>query len=570
MQLCTKLEWLRRRGAIGAYILAGWVIQLPGQQAMRITDPYGGTGRPVAPPGKYFRIIKKNRRWILVTPTGRAFWLLGVYNVQPPEAIPAAGLARTHWRGGKRGWGVKTVQQLCGWGFNTLGEYSSLYTWPIPWPYGGHWRNPQRMAFIGIIRPARYSLLNRHGWAPGAVKDLLAGVKLGYYRGWRGRGLPDVFDPNFSRYARAEARHLPAKERDSRWLIGIATDDVDDLVGFGPGPRIPARRCSINPGWMVLVTDYQQKFNARLHQHYADPVVYSKLALERQLRRHYGTIARLNAAWGAHYFRFGDAGGWGRGSGWLDEDGRHSWISRDPCHLTGAPSAEKRDLNYFVERFARHYFRVTAEAIHQAAPGHLIWGPAALNGWGGLSRAGILRAAAQYVDVIQAGAAAPRVFRLTEKRTQGKPLALWLGLAANRDSELKRFPRGAAGIAQFPTQAARGKAYARKVLGGYGMRTPGGMAPIIGVTYWDYADSWAEKMNWGLVGLDGRPYQGRPDGKLRLPQSDVASGKTKYFRSDDFIRYVVQANHAVIQNLRNWARRLTRSGPGERNSARQK
>ncbi len=259
----------------------------------------------------------------------------------------------------------------------------------------------------------------------------------------------------------------------------------------------------------------------------------------------------------------------------LDEDGRHYWVSRDPCHLTGAPPAERRDLNDFVGRFARHYFRVTAEAIHQAAPGHLIWGPAALNGWGGLSRAGVLRAAAQYVDVIQAGAASPRVLRRTEVRTQGRPLVLWLGLAANRDSELNRFPRGTAGIVQYPTQAARGRAYARKVMYGYRMCTPGGIEPIIGVTYWDYADSWAEKMNWGLVGLDGRPYQSRANMKLSQPQREVTPGKRNAisgtsFRSDDFIRHVVQANRAVIRHFRHWVRSQTLFKPDRSHCVEQK
>ena len=62
-----------------------------------------------------------------------------------------------------------------------------------------------------------------------------------------------------------------------------------------------------------------------------DPKLYAKYAWSAFLQKKYDTIAALNAAWGSDYTSFGDDGGYGAGTGVLDEDGRHkAWLGADP------------------------------------------------------------------------------------------------------------------------------------------------------------------------------------------------------------------------------------------------
>ena len=63
---------------------------------------------------------------------------------------------------------------------------------------------------------------------------------------------------------------------------------------------------------------------------FKDAKLYTKYAWVAYLQQKYGTIAKLNAAWNSNYTTFGDSGGFGVGTGVLDEDGRHKWMGTDP------------------------------------------------------------------------------------------------------------------------------------------------------------------------------------------------------------------------------------------------
>ncbi len=522
---------------------------------------FGGQGRPLRPPQRYFSLLRQDGRWWLLTPGGRVFWMLAVDDVNPSRSRNAAGssyAARAEAKyGSEKTWAEQSARRLLAWGFNSLGEYASQYVLPARWPWGGRWRIHTRLPFVAMIRPALYSLRNQYGYAREPVKDVLAGVSRKIYRGWRGAAAPDVFDPNFAAYARAEAAALPPPVRSSRWLIGLTSDDADNLAGFGPGPEPRASRCSPNLGWITAVTDYEQAANPRWGVRYRDHRVYTKLALERRLRAEYGSIARLNAAWGADYSRFGDDGGWGRGRGWLDEDGRHAWIGRDNCGLRTAAPAVRRDLERFVYRYARQYFRATTQALRRAAPGHLVFGPATLNGWGGLTRSGILRAAGESVDVLQVNAGSRRMLQLTLAADGGRPLVYWLGLAANPDSALWRYPRGAPGVRIYASQAARGRAYRRALETAF-RECAAGICPVLGIKDWAFADSWAEKMNWGLVSARDNAYDGREARRARGRDAwnYPTGGEARDY--GDFVDAVTAANRKIAGWSRRWSRGRSR------------
>lgn len=462
--------------------------------ALPALDRFGGLRPAVAPRRRFFRVKRLGARWIFLTPSGDAFWLLGVFNVQPPDRrfIAAGGPNAATW-------GVVAARQLRDWGFNTAAEYSSPWVEPLS-RYGPRNRRDP-LPFVDLLRPGWYSLTNRHHYAPGPVKNLVVGLDAQYHN-YRGDPLPDVFDPNFAIYAnrQAEADTSPALAA-SPWLIGTAVGDTDSLWGFGPGgalPTQPAGKSSSNIGWIALCTNFRQTSNAALGVRYRDPRVFTKYALVRWLRHRYGTIQALNRAWHAAYSRFGDDGGYGRGSGLLDEDGRDPWVGHDDLNLATARPAVRADLNLFLRQFADRYFAVTAAAVRRYRPGHLVFGPATLNGWHGLTRPQILAAAAQYDDVVQASFGSAQVYLRTLRAAPNRPFVTWMGFTANADSDLAAYTRhGANGL---PTQAARGAAYAAQLQRDFDRPR------VAGAKLWDWADSWGEKANWGLVSLSGRPY----------------------------------------------------------------
>jgi hypothetical protein len=115
--------------------------------------------------------------------------------------------------------------------------------------------------------------------------------------------------------------------------------------------------------------------------------VYTKFALRDFLRAKYGTIAALNAAWGANYATFDSSGGWPHGSGLLDENGRtaHAWLGNgDPCirPTAGMNAAVVRDLDEFLYRIARQFFSVQLDAFRAVAPHAIFFGPTTVGDGG--------------------------------------------------------------------------------------------------------------------------------------------------------------------------------------------
>ncbi len=496
-----------------------------------------------------FRTFNAGSRWLLLDPADRPYWMLGVFNVDL-SAVPFDGphsqrtfsLAKY---GNEERWARQAARRLRAWGFNCLAEYASEYALPIP--LDGRAGNPERLPFMGMIRPAAFSLTNRWGFATAPVKDIVAATDPDVYRGWRGSTVPDVFDDNFGHYAHGEAAALAAKWGHSRYLVGITGDDADDLYGFGPGPELPAPRLHPHLGWLVLISNPMQWASSSLHVSYADPRLHSKFALQAQLRRKYGSMARLNQAWGSDYSGFGSDGGWPRGHGWLDESGRSPWLGKGE-RLYGASAALLADLDEFLGAFAAQYFQTVAGAVHGAFPGYLAFGPATLNGWNGLTRTPILRAAGVALDVVQANAGSDELLRATVAATGDVPLVTWTGMTANPDSDLYEFPHAGAGAAQFATQGERGAAYAAAVAGEC-ERAVNGHCPVVGTKFWAFADSWPEKMNWGLVSLRDNAYDGLEavQARGRNRWGYVTGGEPRNF--GDCLSAITTANRAIAARL---------------------
>lgn len=520
-------------------------------------DAYGGVAGVNAPGGAtgYFRVTKIDGhggpRWILVDPDGHPFWMLGVFDVDQGSSPDASQIEARY--GDWQTWGVQAARRLKAWGFNTAAEYANA--WVVAADQYGARNTESPIPSVSLVRPAYYALLDQNNYAPQPVKDLMHGLNTAYYKDYAGDSLPDVFDPNFAIYANGQlAAQTSAAEADSPWIVGTAAGDLDDLWGFGAGPDLPTDppgQGSSNIGWIALCTDFAQRSNGKYNESYSDPKVYTKYALASYLQQKYQTIGALNAAWGSSYTTFGDAGGWGSGTGLLDEDGRHSWVGTDDVALTGETAAMQADLNAFIGQYADEYFSVVTAAIRKYRPHQLVFGPATMNSWGGVSRGAVLAAAGKYCDIIQASATSQQVYDFTLAHAGDKPLVAWTGITANPDSDLA----GYAHTGDVATQAARGAAYAQitqQLFNWAGSAMAGSLAGshnFVGEKWWAWSDSEGEKANWGLVTFLDNAYDGKED--------TVATGKDQWGYATggesanygDFLTAAEKANAQVASEL---------------------
>ncbi len=534
------------QNSCGAALLAAWPLPFSAEH-----DPFGGlSGQAIAPPGQDFRMVRAGERWLFATPAGNAFWMRGVFDVNlsdsqylPDRSYLGNILAKY---GTETVWGRQIVRRLRRWGFNTLAEYSSSYTLPLA--LHGRPANPVALPFMSMIRPSSFCLLNRWNLARGPVKNIVAATDSAIYTGWRKAGLPDVYDPLFAEYASAEASRLAYHLPVSSYLIGVATDDTDNLYGFGPGPAFPTDHVHPHIGWLVLIANPNIPRDAALGVSYADPRLHAKYALRDWLRHRYSSLAALNRAWGARYTSFASDGGWPKGHGWLDESGRNPWVGRDANLLAAASPALRADLDAFLYDFARQYFQSVCPPIRRYFPGKLVFGPATLNGWGGLTRPPILAAAGKYLDVVQANAESAEILNATLRAAGERPLVSWAGMAANADSDLFGYAPPP-GTLSYATQAARGAAYAAVLERDFSQASTSGLRAMAGMKFWALVDSWPEKTNWGLVTFLDNAYDGCE--ATRLPGRDPWGFRTGGEIRDygDCLSAIQAANHKLEARL---------------------
>jgi hypothetical protein len=266
------------------------------------------------------------------------------------------------------------------------------------------------------------------------------------------------------------------------------------------------------------------------------------------VQKYNGSITALNAAWGSNYTNFDSAGGWGTGTGLLDEDGRHTgWLGLTNGTLQNASAGVTSDLNTFLALYAQQYFSVTAGAIRKYMPNHLVFGPASINSHGGVTRGPILQAAGKYVDVLNSGVANQQVLDFTEQNFGDKPLVVWEGYHANPDSDLSAYSQ--TGIKSVANQAVRGQAYASDTNFMFSTATSSGSYTMIGLKWWAWLDSWGEKSNWGLVSFLDNAYDGKE--AIMAPGVDpwgYPTGKESA-NYGDFLDPVTNANQLIYQTL---------------------
>ncbi|HWB96039.1 MAG TPA: hypothetical protein VG672_05040, partial [Bryobacteraceae bacterium] len=441
---------------------------------------------------------------------------------------------------------------------------------------------PVKLPFLGFISASLYALTNSGHYASQPVKDLMAGVKTSVYTGYRSQAL-DYWDPNFGQWltndiAQDSWSQQSIKGPHNEYMIAISVDDTDNLQGFGAGPDFPtvgnglveAGYVQPHLGWIILVTSPTQTSNSARGVTYSDTTVYSKQKLSSWLSSRYnGSIAALNAAWGSNYTTFGSAGGWGTGTGLLDEDGTcpargssKCWVPTDPYNLTGATSQMQSDLSAFLVVHAQNYFATIKGILTAAAPGVLYAGPTSLGTWGTPPRREILEAASQYVDLLEVATVPPLCTNCTDLQqrvdfvtTYGgdKPWTSWEGFPANQDSFMSPY---ATSTDEFTTQAARGAAYQQRVqqlLNAADSST--GTHHLVGLQWWDLYDMRGEDTNWGMLTPRDDPYDGASATETTgadswgYPTGCLSGYGCEQGNYGDFITPVTQANITALRTV---------------------
>ena len=510
-------------------------------------DAYGGLAGVPCPSGRkpHFYAERIGRDWRLCTPAGHVFWMSGVYHVDASDSgaddqgivlsnLVAQKYAAGPARNASLNWALASVRRLKSWGFNTLAEYANAWTLPVA--VHSDWGTedntiPQKMPFVAFAAPSLYSMSNSGGYAKGPVKDLIAGVKTSVYEGYRSQSV-DFWDPNFAQWFRADLAndhwlHESIAGPHNEYLVEFTVDDTDNLQGFGAGPDfvttdqgvIATGYGQVHLGWVILVTEPVQSAGHGVS--YTDTTVYSKKELGVWLSaRYHGDIAGLNAAWGARYTSFGSNGGWGHGTGLLDEDGTcpartsHCWVPKDSFTLNGAAPQMKRDLDDFLKHHAEKYFSTIRNILREAAPGVLYGGPTVLGTWGAPPRREILEAASESVDILGLSTTPPMCSNCTDipqridfcARYGGdKPWISWEGFQAPADSYLSKAARR---TDRLKTQAQRGQLYQKRIQQLLENRDTGGTSHLVGFKWWELYDNRGEQGNWGLITRRDDPYDG--------------------------------------------------------------
>lgn len=454
---------------------------------------------------------------MFVTPSGYAYWMRSVYNIDAysyySTIIAKYGSVYT--------WATQANRRLLSWGFNGIDGYSANSLWPVG-VYGGS-GNSVKLPFANFITPGMSALRNAQNFASEATKDIMYGIPTSTYGDYRSP-LVDFYAPEFAtyvnNYVNSTVSSFTNPISQSPWLLGWVIDDADKWYGLAGGGNLSCVTQTQgatypHPSWMVAVTNFQQTSNSDQGVTYTDTKVYSKYALRDFLTTKYGTIQAMNQAWGSNYTTFDDAGGYGTGTGFLDENGQYgkAWIGTDWRGLTDAAPAVQADLNAFLLQFAQEAFSVITSKIRSVDPNHLIFGPSAMNKFGCLIRPQVYQAAAQYIDVFVASA---DLYNLTNNSSVlastydqlGKPIVVWTGYTANPDSEESAYPNPY-GLANLSTQVQRGALYANTVTTFLSVTASDGSHPVIGLAWWDWLDSAPEQANWGLVTFKDNAYDGR-------------------------------------------------------------
>lgn len=226
------------------WILATFGVSLLGASESDY-DEYGGWSLIKGEKTGYFHTQNIDGVWWVIDPLGNAFISKGVNHISfnadnsPALGYSPYGRVTEEKYGDAQTWAKQAIQNLWGWGFNTVGAWSSSETFSQKMPY---------TVIMGIGTSAGGS--------------------------WLGGGFPDVFSDEFGIIAGQKAQNLCSSKADDPYLLGYF---IDNELRWGPD-------------WRSSDT----LFDTFLKAPEDSP---GKKALVDILKSIYGDIGSLNAAW---------------------------------------------------------------------------------------------------------------------------------------------------------------------------------------------------------------------------------------------------------------------------------
>jgi len=349
-------------------------------------DEYGGwAAGPKLEATGYFRTVKQEGKWWLVTPSGHLFFSLGLDTVRADESetvvegrkqmfewLPGAGdplaahfrtlgengqptsrafnfytanLERKYGKDWYDPWQAMSTQRLSAWGFNTvaIGSDPRLYDLKKA-PYTGTLEICAQESGRG-----RCPELEQLRHVPPFPLDM-----------WN----YDTFDPRFPEVVDRHVRAFASERRNDPWMIGYFVDN-----------ELP---------WGFMRND-RTRYALALEVLSLSAASPAKRALVGQLKTRYSDIAKLNAAWNAQL------------ASWEE-------LLQKPYRPKGELTAAAReDMGAFVKELAARYFRTVRDTLRKYDPNHLYLGVRfawLLREHYSWTTAEVEEAAVQYCDVI--------------------------------------------------------------------------------------------------------------------------------------------------------------------------
>ena len=301
----------------------------------------------------YFRTEKLGNRWWVMTPQGHGFLILSVsvLNANGHDGTDQTGNDYEDYASAKYGgfpaqrpaWANATLDKLRQLGFNTIGTFSHNIQGLDPGD-----GVVSRLPWISTLRVTNSVVVDQ------LVGNIWEGIGSGKF--------PDLYHPGFEAAVQAETAAVltPAMIADP-YIVYHFIDQADELRGIGADHN---SLC-----WGAWVGKPTLTVSGGTSPNY----LKARLAADMQTK--YGTIAALNTAWGTAYTSFASAGGYGTGTGFVDQD-NSTTIGPTYANLdTEATATMVADCNTFVQSVFTYYATFATATVRAADPNHLISTP---------------------------------------------------------------------------------------------------------------------------------------------------------------------------------------------------
>jgi uncharacterized membrane protein len=535
-------------------------------------DTYSGlTAAPVpgCTPTGYFQLQKVKGKWYYADPNCNAFYQFSVYASYPGFIF--TDVYQSRYGSNPAPWAEHSLQREVAYGFNAQDIFYSNNMLPVDTSTS---RAPSTklpfLLFFSTMNDASYdpTLLG----LPEAIKNFCDGIDSNGYQGYCLYTL-DIMDPNWMVANIAELgvqinNFPPGGFNTIPWIPAISLGDADQVFMFkGNGTRFPEYP---HPAQFVATTAFNYNLTP-VNGKWQRPILYSKAAWtcnaiandaqhfppgQSFLEKKYGTIAALNQAWGTgnFYTSFCDAGGFGTGTGVLDEDGRHvAWFGNDFYNQTGMNTNLKADLDQYLYEMAYQVYYPQVSVVRGYDTNHTLM----CGVQGGTGDGGMRQIVAQaYKDagcqiIVMQWDSKHNQYGLTANQNVydwiGLPMTVFYGVSSQTDSDESQL--GGAGVwdADYPTQLSRGQHYNSDNLAIYGSTGGNGDYYILGINFWGLTDDTG--INWGFISRTDNVYDGNC--AVIAPSMDPygypCGGETANY--GDFTDEVTQTNSTIQQQM---------------------